>query len=148
MDTNDKKGFFFSNNFTAIPVNASQDALAQPGSLQRQTCLRIAIYLARRGHCVVGLDALRDYGRAAGMNGAEMAANEQGTSHNAKDSACMRFVQTIIDKPGPLCEQDFQRLHEVGYSLDEILEVITHVALNIQLARMSEAIHSSGEKED
>jgi len=56
------------------------------------------------------------------MNGAEMTANRQGTSHDIKGTACLRFVQAMLDKPqreAP-CTRD---MRDAGFSQAGIGEV-------------------------
>lgn len=74
MDTNDQHRLIISKSYGGARTRCSLD---------QQTRLRIALYLAQRG-CIWLIDSLRECGRAAGMNGAEMTANQQGTSHDAR----------------------------------------------------------------
>jgi hypothetical protein len=104
--------------------------LAQDGTLDRQTRIRIALYLARRGQGVFDAGSLRACGRAAGMNGAEMAANEAGTSHDAKGTACLAFVRTLLDVAGAPSPRDLDGMAEVGYRATDIAEVINQVGIN------------------
>ena len=116
--------------------------LSRDGVLSQRTRLRIAIYLARRGQGIFRLDSLRECGRAAGMNGAEMNANERGTSHEAMDTACLLFVQALLDQPQAPSPTDLQRMREVGYTIDEMLEVIAQVSTSQLLARLGQVIAS------
>lgn len=119
--------------------------LVQGGRLDRQTRVRIALYLAGRGRSSFDPAALRECGRAAGMNGAEMTANEQGTSHDVKGTACLLFVKTLLEDPLAPRAQDLERMHAVGYRQDDIAEVMANVGINIILSRMTRVIDSPGE---
>lgn len=114
--------------------------LAQSGTLDRQTRIRIALYLARRGQGVFEPGSLRLCGRAAGMNGAEMAANEAGTSHDAKGTACLAFVRTLLDVPDAPSARDVDGMAEVGYRASDIAEVISQVGINRDLHQSPSAI--------
>jgi len=99
-----------------------------PTSLSERTRVRIAIFLACHAHRTLPLDGLRKWGRAAGMNGAEMTANEQGTSHEAKATACLQFVKSVVDHPMDPAQHDLQAMYAVGYTLGDISEVMALIA--------------------
>lgn len=128
-------------NKTMPPSAASRlYDLAQRGTLDPQTRIRIALYLARRGEGVFEAGSLRVCGRAAGMNGAEMAANEAGTSHDAKGTACLAFVRTLLDVPGAPSTSDVDGMAEVGYRASDVAEVICQVGINRDLHQSPGAI--------
>lgn len=116
--------------------------LAQNSQLSERTRLRIVIYLASRGHSVFPVATLRQRGREIGMNGAEMNANEQGSSHDAMDTACLQFVEALVNHCVTPTAHDLQGMYAVGYSLNEILDVMAQVCANQLLARMNEVIAS------
>nr|WP_052170995.1 hypothetical protein [Massilia sp. JS1662] len=129
-----------ANKTMAPPAATRLYDLARGGTLDRQTRIRIALYLARRGQGVFESTSLRTCGRAAGMNGAEMAANEAGTSHDAKGTACLAFVRTLLDVPGAPSAHDLDGMAEVGYRASDIAEVITQVGINRDLHQSPGAI--------
>lgn len=87
--------------------------------LDERTRVRIDLYLARRragrGAVALKILALRERGRAAGMNSAEMQANEEGSSHEAKATACLDFVATLLAHPGAASCAALRRMHDAGY---------------------------------
>lgn len=112
------------------PAQAAGD-----NGLDLRTRIRIALFLARRraapGQATLRLAALRERGRAAGMNTAEMLANEAGSSHEARAGACLAFVATLLaqpDAPGP---EALRRMHEAGYRPAEIAAVIAAVMAEV-----------------
>jgi hypothetical protein len=115
---------------------------AHEAELDQATRVRIAIYLAMRGCGGFAPGALRDCGRAAGMNGAEMLANEAGTSHDAKGTVCLRFVRALLDEPGAPTAEDLQHMAEVGYRPSEVVAVIEQVGATV---RRRNLINSPGE---
>lgn len=100
--------------------------------LDARTRIRIALFLARRragaGSAAARILALRERGRAAGMNGAEMMANEAGNSHEARASACLAFVAALLAAPGAPESGALRRMHDAGYRPADIDEVIALVA--------------------
>ena len=107
----------------------------------QQTRIRIALYLAQRGLSILSVESLRECGRAAGMTGAEMTANQRGTSHDAKGTACLRFVQVLVDSPPPLSSASLRAMHLAGFSETEILDVQAQVQLSMSIATPCEIVN-------
>jgi hypothetical protein len=107
---------------------AALDAQAGDAALGAPTRVRIALYLAQRGCPGMSPARLQEWGRAAGMNRAEMAANASGTSHDAKGSACLAFVGRLLDDPCAPAAEDLARLAQAGYRPDQIAQVLAQVA--------------------
>lgn len=99
--------------------------------LDLRTRIRIELFLARRragaGAAAPRLPALRERGRAAGMNSAEMMANEAGSSHEAKATACLAFVAALLAQPGAPAPDALRRIHDAGYRPDAIDAVVARV---------------------
>lgn len=108
------------------PAQAADDT-----GLDLRTRIRIALFLARRragtGPAGPRLSLLREQGRAAGMNTAEMLANEAGSSHEARASACLAFVAALLAQPGAPGPDALRRMHEAGYRPDDIAAVLAEV---------------------
>lgn len=107
--------------------------VVREGSLGRPTTLGIALYLTKRGYGISHIESLRAMGRTAGINGAEMSANQQGTSHDAKISECLRFVKTLVDDSMSPRHLDLCRMTGVGYSHADVVQVMALVDLSIRL---------------
>lgn len=111
-------------------MNSHQPATGAPG-LDLRTRIRIALFLARSRAApetaAARLSALRELGRAAGMNTAEMLANETGTSHEARASACLAFVASLLAQPGAPGPEALRRMHEAGYRPADIAAVLAEV---------------------
>lgn len=108
------------------PAQAAGDA-----GLDLRTRLRIALFLARRrtgpGPAGPRLSLLREQGRAAGMNTAEMLANEAGSSHEARAGVCLAFVASLPPQPGAPGPDALRRMYEVGYGPADIAGVLAEV---------------------
>jgi len=119
-------------------------ALLQDGPLDRRMRIRIALYLAQRGRSAFRPDSLRDCGRDAGMNGAEMAANRQGSSHDAKGDACLLFVKALLDDPQAPTLGDIERMRHAGYRQEDVADVMVNVGINIVLSGLARLIDAPG----
>lgn len=109
----------------------SHDARPAATGLDLRTRIRIELFLARRragtGAATPRILRLRARGRAAGMNSAEMMANEEGSSHEARATACLAFVATLLAQAGAPSPEALRRMHDAGYGPDGIGAVIARV---------------------
>jgi hypothetical protein len=114
--------------------------LASSATLDLRTRLRIGLYLSARGLGVYPEEELMRRGREAGMNGAEMAANLAGTSHDALATVCLAFAAAVLDGDGVPQAAACQAMTAAGYTQDQILEVIAHCSLHQLVTRLCAAI--------
>ncbi|MDY0960677.1 MULTISPECIES: hypothetical protein [Massilia] len=109
----------------------SYDARPAGTGLDLRTRIRIDLFLARRragtGAATPRILRLRERGRAAGMNTAEMMANEEGSSHEARATACLAFVATLLAQTGAPSPEALRRMHDAGYGPDGIDAAIARV---------------------
>ncbi len=111
-------------------MNSPDERPAATG-LDLRTRIRIDLFLARRragtGATTPRILRLRERGRAAGLNTAEMMANEEGSSHEARATACLAFVATLLARPGEPSPEALRRMHDAGYGPDGIDAAIARV---------------------
>ncbi len=106
------------------------DALGK-GSLDAQTRERIALAVAGVNRCGYCLSAHTYLGETlAKLDGAEMAANRNGASKDAKADAAVRFAVKIVQERGRVGDDDVRAVKQAGYGDGEIIEIVLHVALN------------------
>lgn len=111
------------------------------GELDPAIAERIALAVAQINGC--------DYCLAAhsfiacnqlGLNSAEIAANRNGTSSDAKARVAVEFAALITQKRGAASQADIDALLGAGFSEGEVVEIITHVALNTLSNYLNEAL--------
>jgi uncharacterized peroxidase-related enzyme len=126
-------------NFLAILAH-SPDALkaflglhgiAESGSLDPQTRERIALAVAQGNSCEYCISAHTAIGRKAGLTGTEIDANRAGTSQDAEAAAAVTFATALNEHLGEVTQAEFDAVREAGYGDAEIVEIITHVGMNI-----------------
>lgn len=126
-------------NFLGILAHSS-DALkaflglhgiAESGQLDPQTRERIALAVAQGNSCEYCVSAHTAIGRKAGLTGAEIEANRAGTSQDAKAAAAVAFAKALNDHLGEVTQAEFNAVRDAGYGDAEIVEIITHVGMNI-----------------
>ena len=105
--------------------------IAESGSLDPKTRERIALVVAQGNSCEYCLSAHSAIGRKAGLSGAEIEANRAGTSQDARAAAAVAFAQALNTNLGDVTQAELDAVRQAGYSDAEIVEIITHVGMNI-----------------
>lgn len=105
-------------------------ALAK-GKLDAKTRERIALAVAEVNGCDYCLAAHTYLGKnLAKLDDAEIAANRNGSSGDAKADAAVRFAVKIVKSRGHVSNTDLRTTKAAGFGDAEIIEIISHVALN------------------
>lgn len=121
----------FANSPAALKAFLGLHGIAGDGSLDAQTRERIALALAQQNSCQYCLSAHTAIGRKAGLSGAEIEANRSGTSQDAKAAIAVKFARSLVANMGEVTTAELLEMRESGYSDSDIVEVITHVGMNI-----------------
>ena len=121
----------FANSPAALRAFLGLHGIAGEGSLDPQTRERIALALAQQNSCEYCLSAHTAIGRKAGLDGAEIEANRAGTSRDEKAAVAVRFARSLVAHMGEVTTAELLEMREAGYSESDIVEVITHVGMNI-----------------
>ena len=101
------------------------------GALGAKTGERIALAVAEINGCNYCLAAHSYLGRnLAKLDDAEIMANRQGKSYDAKAAAAVRFAAQVARARGHVGDADVQAVKSAGYSEAEVIEIVVHVALN------------------
>lgn len=121
----------FANSPDALKAFLGLHGIANAGSLDPQTRERIALALAQQNSCEYCLAAHSAIGRKAGLNNAEIEANRAGTSQDAKAAVAVKFARSLVEHTGEVTTAELLEMRNAGYSEADIVEVITHVGMNI-----------------
>lgn len=101
------------------------------GSLDARTRERIALAVAEYNGCSYCTSAHSFIGKnMAGLTDAEIAANRDGTSTDARAAAAIEFATKVVDTRGHVSDADLAAVRLAGYSDADIVEIVLHVALN------------------
>ncbi|MCE2914706.1 MAG: peroxidase-related enzyme [Rubrivivax sp.] len=92
---------------------------------------QIAVAVADRNACEYCLAAHTALGRKAGASAEEMQRAQAGESADPKTQAALRFALKLVNERGQVDDADVQALRAVGFSDEEIVEILAHVALNL-----------------
>lgn len=109
---------------------ALSGALAN-GRLAPQTRERIALAVAEVNGCSYCLSAHSHLARnLARLDEAEIAANPDGTSQDAKAAAAVQFAVKVARERGHVDSADLVAPKAAGHDDSETIEIVLHVALN------------------
>jgi uncharacterized peroxidase-related enzyme len=121
----------FANSPAALRAFLGLHGIAGEGSLDAATRERIALAVAQQSACDYCVSAHTAIGRQAGLNGAEMEANRAGTSQDARAAVAVKFARAVVEHKGEVTTAELLEVRNAGYSESDIVEIITHVGLNL-----------------
>jgi uncharacterized peroxidase-related enzyme len=102
------------------------------GALPAPTRERIALAVSEINGCDYCLSAHSYLGKhLAKLDDAEMTANRDGHSNDAKADAAVRFAVAVTESRGRVDDAALQAVKRAGYSDAQIIEIVQHVALNV-----------------
>jgi uncharacterized peroxidase-related enzyme len=120
-----------ANSPAALNAFLGIHAIAGAGFLDPKTRERIALAVAEQNACQYCVSAHTAIGRKAGLDSQEMLANRKGRSSDAKAEAALAFAHALVEHAGQVSKAEFDAVRTAGHSDGEIVEIITHVAMNI-----------------
>ncbi len=121
----------FANSPHALQAFLGLHGIAEDGSLDPQTRERIALSVAQDNACQYCLSAHDAIARKAGLDNAEIKANRNGFSHDHKAAAAVSFAHALNTHLGDITQAEFDAVRAAGYDDADIVEIITHVGMNI-----------------
>jgi uncharacterized peroxidase-related enzyme len=121
----------FANSPAALRAFLGLNGIAGEGSLDPQTRERIALGLAQQNSCEYCLSAHTAIGSKAGLTNAEIETNRAGTSQDAKAAVAVKLARSLVENMGEVTTAELIEARTAGYSDAEIVEIITHVGMNV-----------------
>ncbi len=120
-----------ANSPAALNAFLGLHGIAGAGALDAKTRERIALAVAEQNACQYCVSAHTAIGRKAGLDNEEILANRHGRSSDPKAEAALLFSRALVDNLGQVTSAEFDAVRAAGHSDAEIIEIITHVAMNI-----------------
>jgi alkylhydroperoxidase family enzyme len=99
------------------------------GALPWTTQQRIALAVAQHQGSEYALATLGRTARDAGLGMDEIALAREFDSHDEREAALLRFIRALLEKEGPPPLHVHEEAREIGWSDEQILEAVAHVAL-------------------
>ena len=121
----------FANSPVALRAFLGLYGVANEGSLDAATRVRIAVAVAQQNACEYCLSAHNAIGRKAGLTGDEIASNRSGTSQDTKAAIAVKFARSLVEHMGEVTSAELAEVRAAGYSESDIVEIITHVGMNV-----------------
>jgi len=121
----------FANSPAALRAFLGLHGIAGEGSLSPLTRERIALALAEQNACQYCVSAHSALGRKAGLSGSEIEANRAGGSEDSKAAAAVSFARSLAEHKGEVTTAELLTVRNAGYSESDIVEIITHVGMNL-----------------
>lgn len=121
----------FANSPVALQAFLGLHGVANAGSLTPQTRERIALALAQQNTCEYCLSAHTAIGRKAGLTGDEITAARAGSSEDAKAAVAVKLARSLVEHKGDITSAELIEAREAGYTDADIVEIITHVGMNL-----------------
>lgn len=131
----------FANSPAALEAFLGLHEIAGSGELDEQTRERIAVSLAQENSCEYCLSAHSAIGRKAGLDNEEIYANRQGTSQNDKAAVAVKLARSLSSNVGDITTAEINEARDAGFSEAEIVEIITHVGMNLLTNVLAKASH-------
>lgn len=120
-----------ANNPVALDGYLALNGALGKGALPLKTRERIAVAMAEYNGCGYCLSAHSYLARnLAKLDDAEIAANRDGSSGDAKAAAAVRFALEVARRRGHVGDDALAAVRAAGYGDAEIIEIVLHVALN------------------
>lgn len=120
-----------ANSPAALEGYLNLNSALTRGSLDGKTRERIALAVAEANDCGYCLSAHTYLGKnLAKLDDAEITANRNGFSNDAKAQAAVRFAVAIVKARGHVSDADIQSVRAAGYDDAQIVEIVLHVTLN------------------
>ena len=116
---------------SALKSMSGSFAALGKGSLGRTLGEKIAVAVAERNACEYCLAVHMALGRKAGASAEDMAAAQVGEASDPQAGAALRFALKLVNARGHIADADVQALRTVGFSDEQMVEIVAHVALNI-----------------
>lgn len=120
-----------ANSPAALNAFLGIHGIAGAGALDPLTRERIALAVAEQNACQYCVSAHTAIGRKVGLDNDEMLANRKGRSADAKAEAALTFARALVEHTGQVSAAEVEAVRAAGHSDGEIVEIITHVAMNI-----------------
>lgn len=120
----------FAHAPAAMEGYLSLNGALSGGKLDGKLRESLAMTVAGFNGCDYCASAHTFLGDKAGIDAAELEANMKGQSSDARTQAALTFATKILETRGHPAQSDLDAVHEAGFSDEEAIEILAHVALN------------------
>ncbi len=101
------------------------------GTLDHKLGEQVAVLIADRNACEYCLAAHTVLGKKAGASAEEMREAQAGRSTDRKTAAALVFAAKVVADRAQLGDADVEALRQAGFSDEQVVELLAHIALNL-----------------
>ncbi len=120
----------FANAPAALEGYINFDTALSGGVLDKRLREQLAVTVAGFNGCNYCASAHIFLGGKAGVDKDELVANSKGHSSDYKTQSAITFAHALLVKRGKVNDEDFDKVRAAGFTDEEIVEILAHVALN------------------
>ncbi len=121
----------FANAPAALEAYLDFNKALSGGNLDSKLKEQLAVMVAGFNGCDYCASAHTFLGNKTGVDSTELQANLEGHSVDRKTQAALSFAMAIMETRGRVSDEALQAVRAVGYTDEEIIEILAHVALNM-----------------
>jgi AhpD family alkylhydroperoxidase len=114
---------------SALRAFARMRSELRGGNLPRHTRERIALAVAEHRGDSYGIAQHARTARAAGLGLDEISAARSFSSRDEREAGLLAFLESVLDSDGPPELHLLEEARELGWTDEQILEAIAHLAL-------------------
>jgi uncharacterized peroxidase-related enzyme len=101
------------------------------GMLSPRLREQIALVVSETNQCEYCLSAHSAFGIMTGLEKDVILSSRKGNSEDEKTAAALQFSRLVVEKRGMTDEVGLKKLRDVGYTDEEIVEIIANIALTM-----------------
>lgn len=120
-----------ANSSSALKMMWGAFGALSKGKLKPKLTEQIAVAIANANRCEYCLAAHTVLGKGAGASLEDMRLAQKGISQDPQTQAALTFALKLVYERANVSSKDIDSLKEIGFSEEEITEILAHVALNI-----------------
>lgn len=119
-----------ANSPAALEGLLNFNSALSKGKLNPKLREQLALGIAGQNKCNYCASAHTYIAEQSGVPASECFVNLQAKSSDKKTQAALTFASQIIQKHGSVSEFDLKAIRDAGFSDEELIEILAHVALN------------------
>ena len=120
----------FANSPAALGSFLNASGNLGGGTLGAHAAERVALAMAETNGCQYCVSAHTTLAEQAGLDAAEIEAARRGESSDPRAAAAVKFAKSVLTNMGDVTTAELNELRAAGYDDGEIVEIISHVAIN------------------
>jgi uncharacterized peroxidase-related enzyme len=120
-----------ANSTAVLEAYLRMSDVLSKGSLSLKLREQLALFVSELNSCTYCIAAHSAVGRVVGLTEEELMDSRRGVSPSRETEAALQFARVVLEKRGHVSGEDFTRLRDVGYSDEQISEMIMNVTLTV-----------------